>query len=67
MSDEDFKSENIFPQIKAVQETGTTKFFGVNQFSQKCTDQNCQIPFICLDVGPLVYIGEDVKHGLIAN
>lgn len=49
MSDEDFKSENIFPQIKAVQKKQASKVKtsscqSVSPFQVKCTAQNFQIP-----------------------
>ena len=55
MTDDEFVTENIFPQIKAVQkETGIK---GKNLFMPiriavqvKCMGQNCQIQFSCLDV-----------------
>lgn len=55
MTDDEFVTENIFPQIKAVQkETGIKgKIFSclfVSQFQAKCMGQNYQIQFSCLDV-----------------
>ena len=52
MTDDEFVTENIFPQIKAVQkETGIKgKIFlclFVSQFQVKCMDQNCQIRSSC--------------------
>ena len=52
MTDDEFVTENIFPQIKAVQkETGIKgKIFSclfVSLFQVKCMDQNCQILSSC--------------------
>ena len=52
MTDDEFVTENIFPQIKAVQkETGIKgKIFSclfVSLFQVKCMDQNCQIRSSC--------------------
>lgn len=55
MTDEEFVTENIFPQIKAVQkETGikgkTSSCRFVLPFQVKCMDQNYQTPFSYSDV-----------------
>lgn len=55
MTDDKFVTENIFPQIKAVQKKQVLKgkIFSclfVSQFQAKCMGQNYQIQFSCLDV-----------------
>ena len=55
MTDDEFVTENIFPQIKAVQKKQVSKgkissCQFASQFQVKCMDQNCQIQFSCLDV-----------------